>query len=72
MNQRFQRAALIAEAARLESYIQQQLTFTFAQLRDAQAAGYDIQVRRLQPRFDQLDICRAHCNELRTLLWNLE
>jgi len=72
MNQRFQRAALIAEAARLESYINQQLDLTYRITQELPADVPSQFAHKLMHRYQRLGECREVANSLRQLLWNLE
>jgi hypothetical protein len=72
MNKRFQRFALISEAARLESYLNQQLDLTYTQLNELDVPPGSKVADRLQYRYDQLGKCREKANELRGMIWNLD
>ena len=72
MNQRFQRAALIAEAARLESYINQQLDLAYSNYRALPSDTPESFAQKLQTRYQALGECRETANKLRLLVWNLE
>jgi hypothetical protein len=72
MTERFQRAALLAESARLEHHIQDQQSLTDRQLAESQDRGISAVVERLDDRAKQLEKCRSLANELRMQLWDLD
>jgi len=72
MTERFQRAALIAEAARLESYINQQLDLTFRILQDLPLDTPSHLSAKFRQRYQGLNKCREAANELRKLVWDLD
>ena len=69
--QRFPRASLISDAAEFDSRLSYLMDGTFAKLQEAIDLNIPISVDKLQQRFDQLELCRHACNELRQRLWDL-
>jgi len=72
MTERFQRSALIAEAARMESYINQQLGLAIRTVQELPADAPEKVRTRFQTRWDQLERCRVHANQLREMVWDLD
>jgi hypothetical protein len=72
MTKRFQRFALIAEAARLESYINKQLDLTYSQMYAFPKDGNVQLYERLQTRYHSLGQCREKANQLRGMIWDLD
>ena len=72
MTERFQRAALIAEAARLESYINQQLDLTYRVCNDLPLNTPSHLSTKFRARYQKLGECREAANELRKLIWDLD
>ena len=72
LNERFQRAALIAEAARLEHALDMQLGVTIRAHQAAEDANVTALIERLSARRNQLQHCRELANQLRSEVWQLE
>ena len=69
---RFPRTSLIADAGAFESRIQFLMDATFSKMQEASDLGITISERKLEQRFNQLELCRSAANALRQACWDLE
>ena len=69
---RFPRASLVANAAALESRINQLMDQTQVKIEEAEDRGMEIARRKLHRRHHTLDNARQLVNDARIILWQLE